>query len=164
MAHILFFQTGVSSPIDPSKPFDGENETEKHCDQIAVEFLLPRAAFEEIWHNAKSTEVALKQSSQRFRASTIVILRHALDLELMKKDEFWDLYNRHCKDRELVKGRKSSGGDYYKTQGAKLGTVFSDAIYTALKTGYLQFAEAYKMTGFKSQNLDRFYRERGMAL
>jgi hypothetical protein len=63
-----------------------------------------------------------------------------------------------------VKAGKPSGGDYYKTQGAKLGAVFADAIYTALKTGYLQFAEAYKMTGFKSQNLDRFYRERGMAL
>jgi hypothetical protein len=63
-----------------------------------------------------------------------------------------------------MKVSKSSGGNYYKNQGAKLGMVFTSAIYTALKTGYLQFAEAYKMTGLKSQNLDRFYRERGMVL
>ncbi|MDR0514298.1 MAG: ImmA/IrrE family metallo-endopeptidase [Coriobacteriaceae bacterium] len=164
MAHILFFQTGVSRPIEPHKPFGGEDETERFCDQISAEFLLPRSPFLGIWADTKDKEAALKQSTKEFKVSTIVVLRRALDLQLLTKQEFGILYDRHCKDRDLIKADKPSGGDYYRSQGTKLGTVLTDAIYTALKTGYLQFADAYKMTGFKSQNLDRFYRERGMVL
>jgi Zn-dependent peptidase ImmA (M78 family) len=164
MAHILFFQTGVSSPIDPSKLFDGETETEKYCDQIAVEFLLPKAPFLELWNNAKNGEAAIKNSRQRFKVSTIVVLRRALDLHLITQQEFRGLYNKHCNNKGVVNVSKSSSGNYYRSQGTKLGNVFAEAIYTALKSGYLQFSEAYKMTGFKSENLDRFYRERGMAL
>jgi Zn-dependent peptidase ImmA (M78 family) len=164
MAHILFSQTGVSSPLDSNQPFDGDSEAEKYCNQVAVEFLLPNTNFTEVWAGAKNRDTALKQSVQRFRVSAIVVLRRALDLQKITKQEFWDLYERHCKDKEPTKTSRAAGGDYYKSQGAKLGVVFMDAVYTALKTGYLQFTEAYKMTGFKSQNLDRFYRERGMVL
>lgn len=164
MAHILFFQTGVSSPIDLSESLGSETEIEKYCDQVAVEFLVPKDSFLALWTGMNNKEAPIKASLHKYKVSTIVILRRALDLELITQAEFWELYDIHYGNKENARTSKPSGGDYYKTQGTKLGNVFTDAIYTALKTGYLQFADAYKMTGFKSESLDRYYRERGMVL
>jgi Zn-dependent peptidase ImmA (M78 family) len=165
MVHLLFFQTGVSSPFDLETPIDDKTDIEKYCDQIAADFLVPAEEFTALWSLAENNEDALRMSRKQFKVSTIVILRRALDLGLISKQVFWSLYEEYSANKDgSSKPRESGGGDYYKNQGTKLGTVFTEAVYTALKAGDLQFSEAYKMTGLRGKNLDRYYEKLGLAL
>jgi len=161
MAHLLFHQTGVSGPFDVE---GSESETEVYCDQVAAEFLLPKNVFTGFWAGFDDNDNAVNESQKKYRVSAIVVLRRARDLGLIHQQEFWTLYDKHCSYSSTVDQNRASGGNYYRTQGTKLGGVFADAVYAALKTGKLQFSEAYTMTGMKSENLDRFYREKGLSL
>jgi Zn-dependent peptidase ImmA (M78 family) len=160
----LFFQSGVSSPFGAEQLLDEGTEIEKYCDRVAAEFLVPREVFVAGWNSAKSSADALRAARQKYKVSSIVILRRALDLDLIAKAEFTNLFHENSIAIQNYGKKQSAGGDYYANQGTKLGSVFTEAIYTALKTGYLQFGDAYKMTGIKGGNLDKYYKERGLVL
>jgi hypothetical protein len=95
--------------------------------------------------------------------SPIVSARRALDLQLMSRQEFFEFYREYQEDERRVK-RTSSGGDFYATQGTRVGERFANAVISAVKEGRLLYRDAYRLTGLHGKTFDRYAEHLGFRL
>ena len=82
-----------------------------------------------------------------------------MDLKLIKRSEFFQFYEQDQAEWKQLKeqGRaKKSGGNFYATQGVRLGRRFSAAIVRAAREGRIQYQEAYRLTGMKGQTFHTY--------
>ena len=92
LAHIWLGEKGTGlSKL--SKMLPDEEQVEKFCDQAAAEFLVPKVELLELWPETKHKEARFDELVKKFKVSTIVVARRALDLQLIKKKEFFEFYN-----------------------------------------------------------------------
>ncbi len=54
--------------------------------------------------------------------------------------------------------KKSDGGNPYDTKRYRLGTVFSEAVWTALNSDFITLGDAYDLAGLTSKSFDEYYR------
>ena len=90
--------------------------------------------------------------------------RRALELNLVSKGE----YRRLCRDHyegldELARPHSDGGGNSYNNIGSKLGTVFMEAIYIAVKSNVLSYSDAYKLAGLKAKTFNELYKRKELA-
>lgn len=93
--------------------------------------------------------------ARHFKVSPLVAARRALDLRLLNRPEFFEFYRKYQEDERRQK-RKSSGGDFYATQGTRVGERFANAVIRAVKEGRLLYRDAYRFTGLHSKTFDRY--------
>lgn len=68
------------------------------------------------------------------------------DVGIIDDRTFFELYNQY-QTSIPSSGQSGSGGDYYRNKQYKLGSVFSDAIWSAVNTGFVSYRDAYELTG-----------------
>lgn len=157
LCHLTFSQTGVSNPTDENAT---DSVMEKFCNEVAASFLVPDASVFEIWdHNAVPNYNRIEKIAKKHCVNFIVAARKVLDLHLIDHDEFFAAYNKYKKSVPTTSRKAAGGGDYYKTKQYRLGTVFSEAIWTAVKADYISYRDAYNMTGLSSEKFARYYQE-----
>ena len=93
----------------------------------------------------------------------MVAARRALDLRLIPRQEFFDFYEKYQQDERRQK-RKSSGGDFYATQGMRIGERFASAVVRAVKEGRLLYRDAYRLTGLHGKTFDRYAEPLGFRM
>lgn len=143
--HIML---GVSAGHAGSEVFYHE-ATERYCDMVAAEFLVPASVLCEIWNNDT------KSVSRRFKVSELVVARHAHDLGLMSDMDykaFWAIYNQ----RQISAPKKSSGGSFYLTSVKRVGRSFAIHVRNAVNNRQLSYTEAYRLTGLYGKTYDNF--------
>ena len=124
MAHLILGQTGISGE-------DGGEEIEKFCNNVASEFLLPKAEFDNFRINNRKFDVLVKELSnyaitRKLSNSHIayrLFRRGDIDRSLWEKlrDRYRKMWqdNRQKKKKE---NKKSEGGpSYYMVKHYKLG-------------------------------------------
>ena len=144
-AHLML---GVSAGHAGSEGFHHE-ATERYCDRVAAEFLVPASVLREIWNNDT------KSASLRFKASELVIARRAHDLGLMSDTDykdFWAIYSQ----RQISAKKKSSGGSFYLTSVKRVGRSFAIHVRNAVNNRQLGYTEAYRLTGLYGKTYDHF--------
>ncbi len=144
-AHLML---GVSAGHAGSEGFHHE-ATERYCDRVAAEFLVPASVLREIWNNDT------KSASLRFKASELVIARRAHDLGLMSDTDykdFWAIYSQ----RQISAQKKSSGGSFYLTSVKRVGRSFAIHVRNAVNNRQLGYTEAYRLTGLYGKTYDHF--------
>jgi len=142
LAHIWY---GQSAAFDLSGLQPSVQRIEQACNQTAAEFLVPEDEMRAAWHGVKDSRDRFDQLARRFKVSSIVTARRALDLQLITKSEFFDFYHEWLKndrDRE-----DEAGGNFYRNQNFRVGRRFAEAVYTSVKEGRLLYTEAYRLTG-----------------
>lgn len=144
LAHLALGSTGVVSPSDGRSVGEG---VERLCEEVAAEIMVPRGLLLERWRSGADSYDEVRRLSRRFRASFPAVAIQALRLGLVGGDELDDLLDRHSSMVEGMRAKKGSGGDYYRTKGAKLGRVFSDSIVIAVKSGQISYTKALQLTG-----------------
>lgn len=160
LAHLAYSQTGVSNPSDE---IDGKDSTiEKFCNRVAADFLVPTRWLLNEWEKGGKTRYQLIDSiAKKLKVNFVVVARKAKDIELIDENEFFVLYSQYKNSvPEGIKG--GSGGDYYLTKQYRLGSVFSDAIWSAVNTGYIDYRDAYDLTGLSSDNFRKYFTEVGL--
>jgi len=98
---------------------------------------MPLAALRTEYRQGEELRNALTRLARRFKVSTPVILRRIHDLGGLTQIELRQAYERELE--RLRPKRKSSGGDFYRTQGVRLGKRFARAT---------QHADAFRLLGF----------------
>jgi hypothetical protein len=101
----------------------------------------------------------LDRLAKRFKVSTLVILRRMHDAGGLTWNEVWAAY-----DDELERLRaipRSSGGNFYLTQAARVSKRFARALVISTLEGRTLYRDAFRMLGFSK--LDTF-RELGRSL
>lgn len=154
LAHIWLGSSGISN----AAPGNTRQE-EVACNAIAGEFLTPADTFRQAWGNASpDLPVRLAELSRRFHVSQLVIMRRALDLGLMDRENY-----NHFYLAELARFRQaeSQGGSYYRNAGTKNSTRFARAVIAEAFSGRLLLRDAGKLLGVQPANLRTFAEQLG---
>lgn len=150
LAHIW---TGHSAGFDFRKLQPSDEPIEVLCDKIAAEFLVPEITFNKVWNEKQD----IRYASRYFKVSEIVIARRALDTGKSTKQQFNKFYDEYI-NREIIKKEKQDdGGNFYATARKRISRTFATHINNAVKSGYLLYRDAYKLTSLKGDTFKTFF-------
>jgi Zn-dependent peptidase ImmA (M78 family)/transcriptional regulator with XRE-family HTH domain len=154
LAHLFF---GSSAAFDLRNMQSANVPSERVCDRTAAEFLVPQSKLREIWQSNEKGSISFQEIARRFKVSELVAARRALDLDLIQESEFLGFYRNYLELGINAKDkRKESGGDYYASQGLRVGRSFAYAVINAAREGKLLYNEAYRLTGLHGRTFDKF--------
>jgi len=137
------------------------DDTERFCNQVAAEFLVPGHKLSERWNNVRGANDRFKTIAGWFKVSPVVAARRALDLGLIGKQEFFAFYEQdqaewRGKKADDKKREKKGGPNFYDVQDVRLGKRFAYAVVRAAREGRLLYREAYHLTDLKGETFDRY--------
>lgn len=163
LAHIWIGQSAIFNLLN-LQPFD--NESEVFCNKVAAEFLVPEKEFRVVWKESERKADRYKAISAHFKVSRLVVARRALDLGFLGRREFSDFFEKYRDEVEEAakqkKGKKKSGGDFYKNQNVRVGKKFAAAVFQATKQGRLLYHDAFRLTGLYGNTFDKYMRRLGL--
>ena len=151
LAHLFVGAPGLSSLGGQGLPNHG---TERFCNAVAAEFLVPAAEMIDQWRPGAQVEESLQAIARRFKVSVLVAARRAIHLELIRPSEFRLFYERHTG----APTPSSGGGNFWNNQNTRIGRRFGSAVYRAVVAGRLTYREAYALTGLRGDTFDTFLR------
>jgi len=143
IAHIWLGQSALSDIAPISTP---THDVERWCNEVAAELLVPLAVLRSEIRRNEELRDALDRLARRFKVSTLVILRRIHDAGVLKKDQFWRAYQQELDRLSAI--AKSSGGDFYLTQAARVGKRFARALVTSTLEGQTLHRDAFRLLGF----------------
>lgn len=147
LAHLWLGQSALSDVQARHIP---DQRTERWCNRVAAEFLVPleQLCAEPVGRADLASE--LRQLAQRFKVSTLVILRRLHDAGRLDREAMWAAYEDELS--RLRERPKSGGGDFYLTLGARVSKRFARAVVTSTLEGRTGFTESFRMLGFKKMS------------
>lgn len=148
LAHVFF---GSSAAFDLRQMLPADDPTEKACDRVAAEFLVPERELRQFWPSIRGGN-PFQQVARNFKVSEVVAARRASDLGLIEREAFFEFYRA----RERREPRPPSGGDFYLNQNLRVGRRFASAVIRATREGRLLYTEAYSLTGLYGRAFDRY--------
>jgi Zn-dependent peptidase ImmA (M78 family) len=153
LAHVWLDASGVSNPdlgdIDTPRP-----EVEQRCNAVAAEFLIPASELSALWAGLSDTERRFDLIARRFKTSRVVAARRALDLQLITRTAFFEFWEAYLAEERTAAQSTSDGGDFWNTQGVRIGRRFSHAVVNAVQEGRLLYQDAYELTGLRGPTFD----------
>lgn len=152
LAHLWMGRGGLFNLINMMPAND---ETERFCNRVAAEFLIPAVDLKNHWAEASGTSHPFQTIARHFKVSPLVAARRALDLRLISKDAFFVFYNQY-RDAERDHPKKKSGGNFYSNQNMRIGKRFAYAVFRAAREGRLLYRDAYQLTGLRGKTFDRY--------
>jgi Zn-dependent peptidase ImmA (M78 family) len=153
LAHLAF---GRSAAFDLRRLLPAEDDKERACNVVAAEFLIPETALREFWPTAKGAQEPFQEIARRFKVSSLVAARRALDLEMISREEFFKFYNEDCEKERRLSAKRPSGGNFYATQNLRLSRRFATTVFQAVKEGKLLYLDAYRLTGLHGKTFDQY--------
>lgn len=151
LAHIWVDESGVSNPDYRRGSAGQTNATERLCNRVAAETLLPTADFLRSWNDTSNLATNLQNLTRRYRVSSITVLRQALDLGKVDEDTYWDVFLSERNRR----ARKSKGGEFYNTFFARNSRTFTTAVVSAAVAGRVSRLDAAKLLNIKGQTIGK---------
>lgn len=149
LAHIWLGQSALSDTGPASSP---ANNVETWCNRVAAELLVPLAEIRRQLGRDDPIE-AVSRLARAFKVSTLVILRRLLDSEALSRNRFDRAYAAEV--GRLTARPRSSGGDFYLTQAARLSRRFARAIITSTLEGQTLYRDAFQMLGISKEQTFR---------
>jgi Zn-dependent peptidase ImmA (M78 family)/transcriptional regulator with XRE-family HTH domain len=143
LAHIWVGQTGLSDVGPVTAP---THDVERWCNQVAAELLVPLSVLRSEYQRGEDLRSALDRLARRFKVSTLVVLRRIHDAGGITRDQLWEFYQRELERLRTIP--KTSGGDFYLTQGARVGKRFARALVTSTLEGQTLHRDAFRLLGF----------------
>lgn len=155
LAHLAF---GSSAAFDLRRMQPADDPTERACNKVAAEFLVPENRMREAWRSARTQDEPFQVLARRFKVSVLVVARRALDLSLIGRQDFFDFYDSYLLDDRRRATKKEGQGDFYKNQNLRVGRSFASAVVRAVGEGRLLYSEAYRLTGLHGATFERYAR------
>ena len=152
LAHIWLGASGVSN-----WRLNADRAVERFCNAVAAEVLVPREMFEEDWQVEAEPLAEASRLARGYKTSSLVILIQAREFGRITQEQFDMSYNAELAAIRENKG--ASGGDFYRTQGSRLGKRFARAVVASAMEGHLPYTEAFELLGVrKSETFNKLAR------
>ena len=161
LAHLFIAQSGVST-FEVLQPVS--NETEEFCDKAAAEFLVPAEELRAFWPHTERANDRYQAIASRFKVSSVVAARRALDLKLINTDTFFNFYKQSANEWLINQQSETSGGNFWNTQKWRIGPRFATAIVRAVKEGRMLYREAYNLTGLRGETFEDMPEKLGVPI
>lgn len=161
LAHVWF---GVSAAFDLRQLLPSGDRTERACNLVAAEFLVPEAELQAAWPAIRKEPEPFQSAARMFKVSAIVAARRALDLGLITRQSFFQFYEAYEADeRRRTEAQEEEGGNFYASQNLRISRKFADAVVRAVMEGKLLYRDAYKLTGISGKTFDRYAMSLGLG-
>lgn len=163
LAHIWIGESGISNVALKNAP--PNIDIEIFCDRVAAQLLVPEKTFLLEWEDNKSIKSNLEKLVTRFRVSSIVILRRALDLKKIRKDDFFQYYESEIKKQSKPKEdapEKKGGGNFHATLFSRNSKVLTSTVVSLAYEGRLLYRDAASLLNIKVKSLDGIAKKLGI--
>ena len=161
LIHLWIGQSGISN-ISLAQPDSiTYQRTEKVCNAVAAEVLVPQHVLREHWRRQESLDWNASQLGSFFRVSTVVVARRALDLGIIKWAVYFDYYQRQAEFWR--KGKKGPGGEFYRTIPVRNGRHFTEAVVQSASERNLLLRDAGRLLGINPSKIQRLAQTIGIA-
>lgn len=152
IAHLWLGEGGISNP-DLGEIRSGQSKRiEQVCNRIAAEVLVPCEDFHSTWKGGLSTNQNMTVLARKFRVSSLVILRRAMDLKKITREVFSREYNKELnRFKAAEKQRKESGkgGDTFDNLQTRNSRRLTTTVVSAAYEGRLLLRDAAKLLDIK---------------
>ena len=146
LAHVWLGATGVSDTQAGQVP---EQQTERWCNHVAAELLMPMDELRAAHQSNATIPEEIQRLAREFKVSTLVVLRRLFDAGYINRAALWQHYRDEQERLRTLKERASSGGDFYRSLGARTSKLFARAIVSSTLEGLTSFPEAFRMLGVR---------------
>ncbi len=153
LAHLWL---GSSAAFDLRELEPANDATERKCNRIAAEFLIPEEELRAYWNTHVGATNEFADIARQFKVSELVAARRVLDLRLISQAKFHDFYRSYLVDVQRRESVRASGGNFYATQSLRIGRRFAETVVRAAREGRLLYRSAYQLTGLSGRAFDRF--------
>lgn len=161
VAHIWL---GVSGVSDPSVERVPERETERWCNRVAAELLVPMESMRAAYVPDNDVFQELQRLARVFKVSTLVILRRLFDAGFIGQGTLNRVYGEERERLRTLGERDGGGGDFYRSLGARVSPLFARAVLSSTLEGQTLFQDAFRMLGVrKTATLYEAARQFGVA-
>jgi len=145
LAHLWVGQSAVSKPdLDA----ETDNPTERWCNQVAAEFLVPLDALPSRLEGPTLTD-DLDRLAKTYKVSTLVILRRLYDAGFFKWERFRRAYVDEMERVIDLAERTGTGGNFYNTQPYRVSRRFARAIIANTLEGETLHRDAFRLLGVR---------------
>lgn len=128
----------------------GVSHTEIICNAIAGELLVPNDIFMKKWSEYAmtfDTNSLITELTKYFCCGETVIARKALDNHMISQQLYYQISQQAIDNYNFQKKYSSkSGGDFYRTMGARLDKCFVRALCESINIGRTSYTEAFRLT------------------
>ena len=152
LAHIWIGKSGISNISLETSTKEIHEKTEKLCNDVAAEVLVPEDILKSKWKDLKKIDELISF----FHVSGVVIARRAVDLNLLKWEEFLEFYNKEKIKWEKYQQSKQSGGNINNTLPLRYGTHFTKTLLSAAINGQIVLRDAGRFLGIHPSKLFNF--------
>lgn len=146
LAHLWLGATGVSDTQAGQVP---EQQTERWCNRVAAELLMPLRDLQASHQRNAPIADEIQRLAREFKVSTLVALRRLFDAGYIDRDALWQHYREEQERLRTLKERSRSGGDFYRSLGARTSKRFARAIVSSTLEGLTSFPDAFRMLGMR---------------
>lgn len=146
LAHIWMGVSGISNTEASRVP---EQHVERWCNRVAAELLMPMEELRQVYDPAASVQEEMQRLARLFKVSTLVALRRLFDAGFIDQETLWQQYRIEMERIRLLDQRRSGGGDFYRTLGARTGKRFAQAVLSSTLEGQTLFRDAFRMLGMR---------------
>jgi Zn-dependent peptidase ImmA (M78 family)/DNA-binding XRE family transcriptional regulator len=157
LAHVWVGVSGISNPSPKKRSVDLNNSTEKFCNQVAAELLVPSQGLLRFWNNSISPTANIRSIAVRYRVSLIVALRRAYDLGKLSSDEFFRLWK--AEDERFQNTEKKEpeqdGGNFWNSFNARNGSVLTEAVIGEVRERRVLYTDAARLLGVKVKTIEK---------
>jgi Zn-dependent peptidase ImmA (M78 family) len=144
LAHIWLGESALS---DTSTSVMPDHEVERWCNQVAAELLVPLQVLRSELEADIDLDEEVARLARRFKVSTLVILRRLYDAGRLSHSELQEAHDTELK--RLLAIPKSSGGQFYLTQAARVSKRFAQALVVDTLEGRTLYRDAMLLLGVK---------------
>lgn len=147
LAHLWLGEAALDDNDLSSEP---ETETERWCNQVAAEVLIPLSGLADEPENEDSVTAQIEHLARRFKVSTLVALRRLYDTRRMGWADYRAAYQTELgRVLGFLSERSGDGGNFYNTQPLRVSKTFTRAVVTSTLEGQTLYRDAFQMLGFK---------------
>jgi len=149
LAHLWLGVSGVSNTLMEKIP---DEKTERWCNRVAAELLVPFADLENSYDENNDLHIEMDRLARRYKVSTLVVLRRIFDMGAIQGELFWETWNEELERLINIERRTGTGGDFYNTLGVRTGKLFTRALVMSTLEGQTLFRDAFRMLGIKKNS------------
>ncbi len=157
LTHVAIGTDGIFNLVNMMPHRDS---TERFCNAVAAEFLIPEYKLLQIWKNVSGQALPFHEVARRFKVSPVVAARRALDLKLINREKFFEFYKSDRQEflnlKSQRKLQKKRGGNFHATLASRLGQRFSSAVVRATREGRLNYQQTFRVTGVTGDTINRY--------
>ncbi len=152
LTHLWMGQSAVSNPNYLSEQ---NNDVESLCNEIAAEILVPAKDFLIRWDEGTTIFQNLQRLATRYRVSTWVILRRALEVKKIDYSTYRSNLDKLITQQEVHRntGTDGGGGNFYLTLLSRNSRSLTSAVISATAEGRLLRRDAARLLNVQVSTL-----------